>query len=180
MLLPYLDRNLILTGYTGPNQPVVGRVVAERLKLRYVNVDLLIEERADMSIDDVRARFGEARLKMMESEVMQDALLYRGVVMRASGQTLLRGDYGKRLAETGPIVCLVVSLDTVLRRLHLSLGGRYHNPQERALALGQLKREWAVRKLDGVHELDVTYLNEAEIVDTVIERWRELAANGSH
>jgi hypothetical protein len=112
---------------------------------------------------------------MVESEVMQDVLLNRGVVIRVSGQTLLRHDYLKRLAATGPIVCLVVTLDAVLQRLHLSLGRSYHNPHERALAIGYLKREWAVRNLDGIRELDVTYLSEAETVDALIALWQKMA-----
>src|SRR5215510_4596155 len=135
MLLSHADRNLILTGYTGPNQPLIGQQIAERLKLRYVNVDLQIETRECMTPEDLRTRYGDARLKTVESEVMQDVLLYRSAVIRVSGQTLLRSDYAKRLNETGPILCMVVSLGAALQRLHLSLGRSYHNPHERALAI---------------------------------------------
>jgi hypothetical protein len=83
------------------------------------------------------------------------------------------GDYGQRIQQTGPIICLVATLDAVLQRLHLTLGARYHNPGERALAVGQLKREWAVRKLDGIHELDTTVLSESQIIEAVIALWRQ-------
>jgi len=174
MLLPFADRNLILTGYTGPNQPIIGQQAAERLKMRYVNVEMQIETREGLSPEALRVRYGEARLKTVESEVMQDVLLNRGVVIRVSGQTLLRLDYARRLSATGPIACLVVTLDAVLQRLHLSLGRNYHNPDERALAIGYLKREWAVRKLDSVRELDVTYLSESETVDALIALWQQM------
>ncbi|MBI5668204.1 MAG: hypothetical protein HZC41_09375 [Chloroflexi bacterium] len=174
LLLP-ADQNLIITGYIGPNPPLIGQQVADRLKLRYVNVERQIEARAGMSPDELRARYGETRLKTVETDVMQDVLLYRGAVIRISGQTLLHGDYSRRLAETGPIVCLVAALDAVLRRLHVAMGARYHNPHERALAIGSLKREWAVRKLDFVHELDTTTLTDSEIVDAVIGLWQQVA-----
>jgi len=175
MLLAHGDRNLILTGYTGPNQPIIGQQAAERLKMRYVNVEMQIKTREGMTPDELRSRYGEARLKTVEAGVMQDVLLHRGAVIRVSGQTLLRSDYAKRLQQTGPIVCLVVKLDAVLQRLHLSLGRSYHNPHERALAIGHLKREWAVRKLEGIRELDVTYLTEAETVDALIALWQKMA-----
>lgn len=174
LLLP-ADQNLIVTGYTGPNLPQIGQQVAERLRLRYVNVERQIEARAGMPPEELRARYGETRLKTIETEVMQDVLLYRGVVIRISGQTLLHGDYSRRLAETGPIVCLVTALDAVLRQLHVAMGARYHNPHERALAVGSLKREWAVRRLDFVHELDTTYHTDAEVVDEVIALWQRVA-----
>ena len=173
MQYSYPDRNLILTGYTGPSQPLVGQQIADRLKMRYVNVDALLESRGNMNAENMQARFGETHLKMLENEVMQDVMLYRGAVIRVSGQTLLRTETTPRLLETGVVICMVVALDDVLRRLHLSLGGRYHNPSERALAIGHLKREWAIRKIAGVQELDVTGLNEAQMIERVCTVWDE-------
>jgi len=186
MQFSYPDRNLILTGYTGPSQSLVGQQIADRLKMRYVNVDTLLEARGEMDVEDMRTRYGETRLKMLETEVMQDVMLYRGAVIRVSGQTLLRTETATRLLETGVIICEVVALDAVLRRLHLSLGGRYHNPSERALAIGHLKREWAIRKVTGVHEINVTNMTEAEVINAICAMWEQLAsglplqgANGS-
>ena len=175
MFLAYPDRNLILTGYTGAQQLTVGQQIAERLHLRYVNVDSLLESRAGLDLDEIRLRYGETRLKMLEMEAMQEVQLYRGALIRMSGQTLLRTEYTKRLQGTGLIVCMVVTLDAVLRRLHLSMGGRYHNPQERALAIGHLKREWAIRKLEGVCELDLTDQNEAQMVERVCALWEAMS-----
>ena len=173
MLLSFADRNLILTGYTGPNPAPIGQQIAERLKMRYVNVELQIETREGMPSETVRTRYGDARLKTVESEVMQDVLLNRSSVIRVSGQTLLRSDYATRLGETGPIICMVVSLGAVLQRLHLSLGRNYHNPHERALAIGYVKREWAVRKLDGIREIDMTYISDSDTVNALIGIWQE-------
>ncbi len=176
MQYSYPDRNLILTGYTGPGQPLIGQQIADRLKMRYVNVDTLLEARGEMEIDDLRSRYGETRLKMLETDVIQDVMLYRGAVIRVSGQTLLRTETAPRFLETGMMVCMVVALDAVLRRLHLSLGGRYHNPSERALAIGHLKREWAIRKVAGVRELDMTNMNESETIKTVCDLWEQFAS----
>ncbi len=167
------DRNLILTGYNGYNVPAFGQRIAEQVRLPFVNVETQVETRAGMPTTNFRDRFGEARLKTLEAEVMQDTLLRRGSIIYVSGRTLMIGDYGQRIQYTGPIICLVATLDAVLQRLHLTLGARYHNPGERALAVGQLKREWAVRKLDGVHELDTTALSESEIGEAVITLWRQ-------
>ncbi len=171
--LPVSDRNLILTGYTGPSQPAIGRQVAALLQRTFVNIDMQIEERHGMTIDEILARFGESRLKTLETEVVQEVLLYRSAVIRLSGQTLLRGSNYERFSETGPVICLVASLDSVLQNLHLALGARYHDPNERALALGHLQREWAVRHCPGIHEIDATYMSEAEIVDAVVALWQQ-------
>lgn len=174
-MLAHPDRNLILTGYIGPNVPALGQRIAEQLRMPFVNIESQIEARAGMPLADFRDRYGEARLKTLEADAMQDSLLRRRSLIYASGRTLLVADYGQRIQQTGPIVCLVATLDAVLQRLHLTLGARYHNPGERALAVGQLKREWAVRKLDGIHELDTTTQSEEEIVAAVIVWWQQVA-----
>ncbi|MFN8371768.1 MAG: shikimate kinase [Anaerolineae bacterium] len=173
VLLSPQDRNLILTGYTGPNQPALAGRVAERLKMRFVNVDAQIETRAGLAIDEIREVYGEQRLKMLEGEAIAESVLRRSMVLQINGRTLLNADHLPRIQETGPVICLVAALDAVLRRLHLTMGARYHNPQERAQALGYVKREWAIRKYDGVLELDTTYLSPDEIVDAIIALWRE-------
>lgn len=175
MFLPYPDRNLILTGYIGPNQPILGEQIAGQLKMRFVNVASQIEARVGLDAEDARARYGEAWLKTVENEIISDVLLYRGSVIQVSGQTLLRGENIKHLQENGVIICLVVTLDAVLRRLHMTMGGDYHNPHERARALSQLKREWAARKIKSIHELDVTYLNQDETIQAVSSLWQTLA-----
>ncbi|MBZ0303883.1 MAG: hypothetical protein K8J31_29365 [Anaerolineae bacterium] len=172
--IPVSDQNLILTGYTGPRQPAIGRQVAALLQRPFVNIDMQIEERHGLTIDEIRARFGESRLKTLEAEVVQEALLHRSAVIRVSGQTLLHSSHFDRFQSTGPVICLVASLDSVLQNLHLALGARYHNPNERALALGHLQREWAVRQCAGIYEIDTTYRSETEIADRVIALWQQL------
>ena len=43
------------------------------------------------------------------------------------------------------------------------------------MALGELEREWAVRKLAGVMELDVTERDEAGTLQDVVSLWQTVA-----
>ncbi len=171
-ILPVSDHNLILTGYTGPYQPLIGRRIAQLLHMPYINIEWQVEERAGLSLDEIRTRFGESHLKMLENEVMQEAILNRNAVIRISGHVLRHNRRYERFLETGPIICLVAELDSVLQGLHLSLGARYHNPAERGLALGHLQREWAARSLPGILEINTTYMTEDDIVEAVIREWQ--------
>ena len=116
----------------------------------------------------------EARLKTLEAEVIEEMILYRGAIILIGGDTLMRGDNLAKLSETGVLICLVATLDAVLQRLHLSMGARYHNPAERSVAVGQLRREWAIRKMN-VREFDTTGQTDAEIIDSLAAMWREQA-----
>jgi shikimate kinase len=169
------DRNLILTGYIEPNQPRIGRQVAEKLGRRFVDVEQSIEERLGDRPEVIRRQFGERRLKAVEDEVLDSLVLYRSAVIRIPGSTLATTERQATLMGTGYTVCLVARLDAILQRIHLSLGARYHNPAERAAEMGYLRREWAVRKIAGIHELDVTYKDEQAIVETIVNWWQTVA-----
>jgi hypothetical protein len=77
---------------------------------------------------------------------------------------------------TGPIICIVATIDAVLQRLHLALGARFHNPHERELALGTIRSEWAVRAHDNIIEFDTSYLNDEQMIQGIAALWRERAA----
>jgi shikimate kinase len=173
--LPLSDRNLILTGYTGPNQPRIGQQIAAKMKLPYVNLETQVAERIGMSVDEIRQYYGETRLKSIEAEIVNEACLRRASVIRISARTLLVGDTLARISETGPVICLVTTLDAMLQRLHMSMGARYYNPEERAIELGTLRREWAVRGTSSIYEVDTTYLKTDEVMEKVITLWQTVA-----
>lgn len=169
------DQNLILTGYTGPNQPRVGHIVAERLQMRFEDFEQYIEKRTGDTPEAIRNQYGEQRLKSVVNELMEEIILYRNHVIRVNGSTLLVGEHYQRLQETGPVIVLVARLDAILHRLHVQLGARYHDPSERARALGELQREWFMRKLPGIYELDVTDKDETQTVEAIVRLWQSVA-----
>jgi shikimate kinase len=169
------DRNLILTGYSEPNKPRIGRQIAERLRMPFVDVEERIQERMGDTIDTLRETFGDRHVKTIESSIMEEMVLHRNAVIRITGGILSHNDHFERMAETGPVLCLVARLDAILQRMHLTMGARYHNPAERGAQLGILRREWAIRKKVGIHELDVTDLDEAEMITAISEFWQRVA-----
>ena len=169
------DLNLIVTGYIEPNRPRVARQLAERLSLRMVDVERQIEDRFGDSLANIRATYGERRLKTVETEIMAEVSLYRNTLIRVNGSILLSSGYLEALQRTGPVVCLVATLDSILKRIHLTLGARYHNPAERSVAIGELRREWKIRDCEGIYEFDATYKQESELIDEIASFWRDIA-----
>jgi shikimate kinase len=169
------DKNLLITGYTGPGQQAIVRGAAERLRMPLVHFESRLETRAEMPLDEFRLQFGETRLRTLENDVLDEIALARGSVLYISGHVLAGGTTLERLSSASVVLCLVAALDAVLRRLHVAMGARYHDPAARDQALGVLRREWAVRGRSGVVEIDTSGLTEAAVLDCVIARWRELS-----
>ena len=169
------DLSLILTGYVEPNRPRIARELARRLGLTLVDVEREMEARAGDTIANIRAVYGEQRVKALESEIMEQIVLHRRALIRVSGSALVNSHAAPELQRNGVIVCLVASLDSILRRMHLTLGARFHDPAERAKALGDLKREWQARQLPDIVEFDATTISEAVLLERIVEHWRGLA-----
>jgi shikimate kinase len=167
------DYNLIISGSIGPNQLIVARRAADQLHLPFVDAEREVERRAEMGVSEFKTLFGDARLRALESEVVRDLALHRGTAIHISGQMLSYSDHLERLRACSYVLCLVATLDAVLTRMHVALGARYHNPAERALALGHLKRDWSIRGRPGVVEFDTTGLPDDEIIERIARLWTQ-------
>ena len=169
------ERNLVLTGYAEPNKPMITQQVAQTLDMPYVDVEQRIEEYVGETMEQIRATFGERRLKAIEETVMQEVILHRHTVIRISASILNTDEHFTTLERTGPIINLFAQLGSILQKVHLGLGSRYHNPDERAVIIGDIKREWKIRQRPGLFEIDATYLSDEELTDQIVARWQLLA-----
>ncbi len=83
---------VVLIGYRGSGKSVVGRLVADRLGLAFVDTDLEIESRGGRSIAEIFAEDGEAGFRQHEREVIADLSRRRAVVIAAGGGAVLDPD----------------------------------------------------------------------------------------
>ena len=173
------DLNLIVTGYVEPNRPRISRQLAIRLGLELIDVEREVETRLGSTMEQIRETYGERRLKAIETAIMDELVLHRRALIRVSGNTLLNCGHLPELQRNGVIVCLVASLDSILRRIHLTLGARYHDPDERARAIGELQREWRIRDVPDVVEFDATTISDAILIERIVEYWRDIAIRRS-
>jgi shikimate kinase len=168
---PY--HNLILTGHMGVSRSVVGRIIARRLGVLFVDLDTEIQAREKMPADEIRQLYGEARLHAIEGELCRELGLRRGAVLSISGPTLLDTDNRDRLMNSGPVLVLACALNEILRRLYASQGARFHDPKVRSAALNQIRREWQIRQVPDLPTLDTTRLSVEEVAEQAITFWWE-------
>ena len=76
---------VVLVGLPGAGKSKVGRLLAERLCVDHIDTDALVVEREGRPIADIFATYGEAAFRVMETEVVADALTHDAVVSLGGG-----------------------------------------------------------------------------------------------
>ena len=117
---PGVDR-IVLTGFMGSGKTSVGRVLAERLGWRFLDLDAEIERRNGRTVPQVFAESGESHFRHLETAALAGLLGQRKVVVALGGGA--PEELGNRLLlEQTPrtaVVYLSAPLETLLDRCKL-------------------------------------------------------------
>ncbi|SDP59602.1 shikimate kinase [Rhodoferax sp. OV413] len=106
-----------LVGLPGSGKSTVGRQLARRLQVPFIDSDHVIEQRIGCSIREFFEREGEARFRDVEEEVI-DTLTQNGPgVLATGGGTVLRPTNRQALRSRGQVVYLRSTPEEVFRRL---------------------------------------------------------------
>ncbi|MFC5994194.1 shikimate kinase [Pseudonocardia hispaniensis] len=110
---------MVFVGPPGSGKSTVGRVVARRLGVAFTDTDELIEERAGKSIADIFAQDGEKAFRVIEREIIAEALgQARGVLALGGGAVL--AEQTRTALRDHRVVYLRVELADGLRRTGMS------------------------------------------------------------
>jgi len=110
-------RSIVLVGMMGSGKTTVGRRLALRLGLPFVDVDQEIVEAAGMPIPDIFARHGEAHFRDGERRVMARVLTGGPRVVATGGGAFMNDATRARIGEKAISIWLKADLDTLMRRV---------------------------------------------------------------
>lgn len=161
-----LDRSVVLVGLMGAGKTSIGRILAARLGLDFIDADAEIEEAAGCTIEEIFARHGEASFRSGERRVLARLLKGPVRIIATGGGAFMDADTRARIAANAVSVWLKADLETLVRRVSRR-GGRPllkgGDPRE---ILGQLMSE-----RDPVYALaDITVETTDDPPDDVAER----------
>ena len=112
-----MSRSLVLVGLSGSGKSTVGRLLASRLSLPFVDTDRQVELRAGMSIAEMFERLGEEEFRRQESEVLIESCAGQAVVATGGG-AVLRADNRDILRAGNLVVWIDVPVPLLVKRLN--------------------------------------------------------------
>jgi shikimate kinase len=112
--------NVYLIGPMGSGKTAVGKRLATLLGKEFIDSDAEIERRCGVDIPYIFEKEGEARFRDRERDVIAALTALDGVVVATGGGAVLDAGNCERLAATGTVVYLEVTVDAQLKRTQLS------------------------------------------------------------
>jgi shikimate kinase len=118
-----LKRPIVLVGLMGAGKSSIGRLLAVRLGLEFVDADSEIENAAGAGIEEIFATHGEAAFRSGERRVITRLLKGRVRVVATGGGAFMDEDTRAQIKAGALSVWLKADLDTLLKRVSRR-GGR--------------------------------------------------------
>ncbi|HEX8202079.1 MAG TPA: shikimate kinase [Isosphaeraceae bacterium] len=173
-------RNLALIGARGTGKTSVGRIVADRLGLPFVDADAELERTVGRSIAAIFAEGGEAAFRDLEEETLGALTARDGLVLATGGGAVLRAANRRALREFGLVAWLMAEPGVLAERLRRDAGGRPALTEAGLLAEIAAVLEARVPLYQEVADaaLDTTGLSPAEVAAVIVSVWSPWHAAG--
>src|SRR4051812_50187632 len=110
-------RCVVLIGMMGAGKSTIGRRMAARLRLPFLDADTEIEAAAGMSIPDIFEAHGEPHFRDGEARVIARLLEAGPSVLATGGGALMREDTPNRIRHRAGSIWLKAGAGTILKRV---------------------------------------------------------------
>lgn len=138
-----LNRPLVLIGLMGVGKTTVGRRLAQRLQLPFVDSDREIEAAAGMTIAEMFERFGEVQFRDGERRVIQRLIDGRRKVIATGGGAFMNEETRRLILERATAIWLDADIDMLVERVGRRSGTRPllkdGDPREKLAALAAIR-----------------------------------------
>lgn len=111
------SRSLVLVGMMGAGKSSIGRRLAARLEIPFVDADAEIERAAGMTISDIFAKHGEASFRSGEARVIARLLEAGPQVLATGGGAFMNTDTRVLIGQKGISIWLKADYDILMRRI---------------------------------------------------------------
>ena len=111
------NRSLVLVGMMGAGKSSIGRKLAHRLGLPFVDADAEIERAAGMSINDIFAKHGEPYFRAGEARVIARLLDGGPQVLATGGGAFMHAQSREAIRCKALSVWLKADFDVLMRRI---------------------------------------------------------------
>jgi shikimate kinase len=112
-----MKSNIALIGFMGAGKSAVGRALAVATRMDFIDLDTMIEEKAERSISQIFAGEGEPTFRRIEAAIVSDAAGRVNTVIACGGGVILEQANIEALRHNAVIIYLQAEPSIMLRRV---------------------------------------------------------------
>ncbi|SEP90636.1 shikimate dehydrogenase /shikimate kinase [Lachnospiraceae bacterium NE2001] len=109
--------NIVLIGYMGSGKTSVGKALAKKKGMKYIDLDEYIVQKEGRSINDIFETEREEYFRNLESECIRELSLISNTVVATGGGAVIRKENRDNLGKLGTVVYLKADTDTIVARV---------------------------------------------------------------
>jgi len=162
--------NIALIGFMGSGKTTVGRLLAIKLGMKFIDLDEVIKDRLGMEITEIFSNYGESYFRDVESQVVKE--VFTGVdnsVIACGGGVVLRDDNVRIINQNSVVVYLRISPYEAYSRLLSCRDRPLLNVSNRLEVINQLMRVREPLYLRTAHiVVDVDGRTSEDVVEEII------------
>lgn len=112
-----MKENVFFIGFMGTGKSTIGKEVARRLNLDFIDTDILIEQQFGMSIPKIFEKHGEDHFRILENQLIMDLTCgCNSIISTGGGAPLYHGNM-EIMKKSGLIITLETSPTILWSRL---------------------------------------------------------------
>ena len=164
-----MDKNIALVGFMGSGKTAVGKRLAKKSNLKFVDLDDLIEAKEGMKITQIFKDKGEPHFRKVEKEIVLETAKEKGLVIACGGGVVLDKENVNALKENSIMIYLKVSPELILERTrHYTQRPLLNvdNPKKKIEKLLEYRKEY-YEQAD--YTIDTSNSNIDEVVNKILE-----------
>lgn len=110
-------KNVFLLGFMGTGKSIVGKMLAKKLGMNFIDADEEIEKKSKKSIKRIFADFGEEHFRELEIKAIKFMCNKNNCVIAVGGGAVLNYLNVVRMQKNGVVVLLQAEPKTILKRV---------------------------------------------------------------
>ena len=111
------EKTIVLVGLMGCGKSAIGKRLAKKIKLPFVDLDTKIEQEAKMPVKEIFEKYGEDYFRKLEVKIAKQVIGDNQVILATGGGAFINDEIRKLIKEKCISVWLKADLDILLKRV---------------------------------------------------------------
>jgi len=110
-------KNICLVGLMGSGKTHVGKILSKELGLRFIDTDILIEKKMNMTINAIFNEYGEKYFRNIEEKIVNSELVKKNSIVSLGGGSILSDLTRKNLKKYCYTIFLNINIEILYNRI---------------------------------------------------------------